>query len=499
MIKFGAYLLILGTVYIVRAQEVILPSDIRQHNISNFNSSLANPVFSLDRNEPQSIALWMRWQWQTVDMDPTSLFLNYTRPINAKSAFGAGYFQNNTGIHLEKGGILNYAYVLNFSERSHLALGINLFGFQQQLADNRFNPNSEISLPQLQVSNSFIMQLAPGIRYTYDRLGIGLSSDNLFDYNFTKKEAQTYNSEKIIMGMVDYSFPLALFGTTDNTFIRPALYLRTVPNNDTQFGLNAYFSSSYFWAQTGYNSFYGISLGAGGRFFKKVSLGALVEFGTDPDLKDKDPSFEIVTAFNFGRQIKDLKTDLSLEEESHILTKAEIESEERKNLEKQRSAYDSIAAVRKKQAMAAEMLQKRQRELDSLNNIKLAEAKAAEQQRIRDSLAQRKKEQQALAQRPKPATRKTNGHYEEVHKLEGTAPGYYLIANVFGTKRYYEAFMKTLTTKGLNPKSFYRSENKYNYVYLERYDTLEQAERARDSKFNGKYPDKTWIFRVMGN
>jgi hypothetical protein len=104
-----------------------------------------------------------------------------------------------------------------------------------------------------------------------------------------------------------------------------------------------------------------------------------------------------------------------------------------------------------------------------------------------------------LAHRPKPATRKTKGHYEEVHKLEGTASGYYLIANVFGTKKYYEAFMKTLTAKGLNPKSFYRSENKYNYVYLERYDTLEQAEQARDSNFSGRYPDKTWIFRVKGN
>src|SRR5690606_37498317 len=222
----------------------------------------------------------------------------------------------------------------------------------------------------------------------------------------------------------DYSFPLTLFGTTDNTYIRPALYVRTVPNNDTQFGLNAYLSSSYFWAQTGYNSFYGISLGAGGHFFKKVSLGALVEFGTDPDLKDKDPSFEIVTAFNFGRQIRDLKVeDFSKKEEIHILTKAEIEAEERKNMERQRAAYDSIAAVRKKQALAAEMLLKRQRELDSLNNIKLVEAKAAEQQRIKDSLEQRKKEQEALAQQPKPATGKTKGHYEEVHKLDGTARG----------------------------------------------------------------------------
>src|SRR5690606_20046410 len=139
-------------------------------------------------------------------------------------------------------------------------------------------------------------------------------------------------------------------------------------------------------------------------FFKRISLGALVEFGTDGNLKDKDPSFEIVTAFNFGRQMKDLKKEDLLGEETHILTKAEIESEEQKNIEKQRSVYDSIAAVRQEQAIASRMLEKRQRELDSLNDIKLEAAKAAEQQRIADSLAQEKKKQEALAHRPKPAT-----------------------------------------------------------------------------------------------
>jgi hypothetical protein len=68
---------------------------------------------------------------------------------------------------------------------------------------------------------------------------------------------------------------------------------------------------------------------------------------------------------------------------------------------------------------------------------------------------------------------------------------------VFGTKKYYEAFMKTLGTKGLAPKSFYRSVNKYNYVYLERYDTMEEARKARDSKFGGRYQDALWIFRVV--
>jgi len=70
---------------------------------------------------------------------------------------------------------------------------------------------------------------------------------------------------------------------------------------------------------------------------------------------------------------------------------------------------------------------------------------------------------------------------------------------VYGTKKYFDNFMRTLREKGLEPKSFYRSFNKYNYVYLERYNTMDEARKARDSKFFGKYADKTWIFRVKGN
>ena len=86
--------------------------------------------------------------------------------------------------------------------------------------------------------------------------------------------------------------------------------------------------------------------------------------------------------------------------------------------------------------------------------------------------------------------------YEEVVTSDGLEPGFYLIANVFGTKKYYENFMKTLREQGLDPESFYRSSNRYNYVYLRRYNSINEARRARDSNFDGKYEGKLWILRI---
>lgn len=93
----------------------------------------------------------------------------------------------------------------------------------------------------------------------------------------------------------------------------------------------------------------------------------------------------------------------------------------------------------------------------------------------------------------------TEGQYEEVPIEDGLNPGFYLIANVYENKRNYEKFVKSLIAQGLRPNHFYREFNKYYYVYLNRYDTLENARKARDSQFNGQYQAKTWIFRVLDN
>jgi len=88
--------------------------------------------------------------------------------------------------------------------------------------------------------------------------------------------------------------------------------------------------------------------------------------------------------------------------------------------------------------------------------------------------------------------------YEEVTKEGYLEPGYYLIANIFGTKKYLNLFLKDMKKKGLNPAYFYRAKNRFNYVYLGKYTTIKEARAARDSKLNGMYMSKTWIFRVTG-
>jgi type IX secretion system PorP/SprF family membrane protein len=539
------------SVFSVKSQQAELPYDYRQHNLTEFNSSLLSPVFSLDRNNPQSVALWTRWQWQTLDANPTTFFFNYTRKLNEESAIGGGFLQHNTGVFVNKGGVLNYAYNFVLNSSTQISLGLNVIGYQRELAEE-FILDPDFDFPQFEEKSNFILQMAPAIRLQLDAFSFGIAMENLVDRNFTTNEGKASASGLIYMGLASYDFPITVLGDTSNSYIRPTLYYKRLPDFDNQIGFNTLFSTPKFWAQAGYNSFYGISTGIGGHFFKKLSVGALVEFGTSSELKGEDPSIEIVTAFSFGKQVfevEELTTEDELEEEpakdEQILEEEEQIKEELELLEIQRK-NDSLAAVKAAELLALEQLQNQKskdsiaalnkqielareralaeqkrkdsiikaeeavaiavlkeqqekRRIDSLNTVKqaevLAEVNRLKEQKMQDSINKAQEKEKAEIE---VVELKKGEVYEEVAAGDGLEPGFYLIANVFGTKKYYDAFMKKLTDEGLQPKSFYRAKNKYNYVYLNRYDSMQEAREARDSKYGGRYEGKTWIYRVLG-
>ncbi len=584
----------------VHGQQERLPADLRQHNLTTYNASLFNPAFSTGRNNPESVAFWARWQWQGIDSDPSTLFLNYTRPLNDRSVAGAGFFQHNTGIFFNTGVALNYAYSFEFNPRVKLAVGANLFGFVQKLADDRFQIDPNLPLPMPTETNDFILQMAPGVSLEIERLTLSLASENLLDYNFTAKEGNTASSDKIFMSLLSYDFPVSL-GTATNAFLRPSMYLRTIPGQSNQVGFYTLLNTDGYYGQVGYNNFYGYALGGGYTFFKRVTVGALMEIGTGASIQ-KETSFELMASYFLGtpderhemvghdideedknaldvieeqqeeEKAQEEETAEEAEKEEAISAEEKLQQEQKETEEQIKEAsklqrkrenmvQDSLAKVEKEAAVSAKKLQKElekiaarkakeeealkkaetqevkskkaeqhkaeknvateearaeaekaehARKTDSITKVKQAEAEALknEQQRKIDSVAEvraaaikaAKKTDEASDTKEKEAevTPQTGEKYEEVENEDGLKPGFYLIANVFGTKIYFDAFIADLRAKGLQPKSFYRGKNNYNYVYLQQYETIREARRARDNNFGGKYAEDTWIFRVVG-
>lgn len=80
--------------------------------------------------------------------------------------------------------------------------------------------------------------------------------------------------------------------------------------------------------------------------------------------------------------------------------------------------------------------------------------------------------------------------------LPEVADGYYVVANVYKGGQYLDNFLNKLNDKGINANYLDNPNNGLKYVYLNRYDTFEEAEEAAMSNLNGSYDGPTWIMNV---
>lgn len=94
------------------------------------------------------------------------------------------------------------------------------------------------------------------------------------------------------------------------------------------------------------------------------------------------------------------------------------------------------------------------------------------------------------------AARKQKVKNKKFRNLNGVEDGYYVVANVYKGAHYLNKFVNKLKGQGINADYIDNSNNGLKYVYLERYDTWQEALKAHKSKINGTYNDQVWIMNV---
>ncbi|WP_378186061.1 hypothetical protein ACE939_13190 [Aquimarina sp. W85] len=75
--------------------------------------------------------------------------------------------------------------------------------------------------------------------------------------------------------------------------------------------------------------------------------------------------------------------------------------------------------------------------------------------------------------------------------------GYYLITNIFKRENYFERGMEKLRSQGLEPQYFRNPKDNYIYVYLKRYDNLDDAKQGLFSNVGNKYDGDLYILRIQ--
>jgi type IX secretion system PorP/SprF family membrane protein len=80
--------------------------------------------------------------------------------------------------------------------------------------------------------------------------------------------------------------------------------------------------------------------------------------------------------------------------------------------------------------------------------------------------------------------------------LNGVEDGYYVVANVYKGGQYLHKFIGDLEQKGISADYIDNVNNGLKYVYLNRYDTWQEAVDAYQSSLNGTYEGEMWIMNV---
>ncbi|MFD2788209.1 OmpA family protein [Arenibacter sp. H213] len=72
-------------------------------------------------------------------------------------------------------------------------------------------------------------------------------------------------------------------------------------------------------------------------------------------------------------------------------------------------------------------------------------------------------------------------------------PGFYIISNVFKSEAYLIENLENLQKKGFDAGFLFNPEDQLNYLYLQRFETWQEALQACKTKLNGSYTKEVWV------
>ncbi|WP_417443796.1 PorP/SprF family type IX secretion system membrane protein [Joostella sp.] len=275
--------------------------DWRQHNLTKYNKFLVNPTYSYVRNDSKAVSFWSRIQWTGIENSPQTYLLSYSGKVSENSGAGLGLYQQNLGLLVDSGLLLNYSYGVQLSDNTTLSVGMNTTLFRRGLNKNAIS-STEPDPAILDDQDDFLVLVMPGINFSVSDFDIGIYAENLFDYNFNDSNTVTDFSDKIFSGQVGYtkSFDDAI-GFMEDAKWRNLVYGKTLPNEDFQFGFNSMIDLPYTgWFQAGYNTTFGISGGIGVKIGDGISVGITYETGTSKTNNSFGGTYEAIASIDLG-------------------------------------------------------------------------------------------------------------------------------------------------------------------------------------------------------
>ena len=509
-----------------------LSSKSTYHNQMFFNRFLINPTFSLVRENKSYLNILHRNQYATFDDNNQNYFLGFSNRLNENTALGIGVYSQWAGVVQEFGFNANYATAVQLGDKSKLTFGTNVTYFNEGLDKNRVIVTEND--PEIGNANKESkIAIQPGITLSVGKFDFGLYAEDLIKFNQTTNEFLTQFNDKSIKASLQYTHN---FGTSrglfENARLMPLVQMgKNIDGSLSYLGSVLLDLPNYGWLQSTLHDEYGMSVGLGFNLNKKMSIGYLME----KDFKQKEADLgwnhELSLAYTFKNDdednsyadsSQDAKIDRIVRNYEEQILRLTAENSKKENGKKkhliiENNEQDSNVLAFENRLILDELIFRQ-------DSIEIARSKDFEKRFetivriLRNDLKQSIKSNQKNYNAPQStilvasnkeseALKRTapakNKKYEKLPikvldqaDIIGVKSGFYVIANVYKSKRYLNAFMDTLKEQGLDAKKFYNKDNGLYYVYLADFNYKKDAQTAFVSNLNGKYRDEKWIMQV---
>ena len=369
-------------------------------NSLTFNRYAINPTFSFVREQNKYISIYNKREWVQFDDAPLTYLASYNGRFAENIGGGICLFQQNYGVLSTFGAVLNFAYNARLTRDNNLTFGLNIGAYKSGI--NTGNVVTNFDDPSLQdVPKNFLLTMNPGINFGLERFDFGVSFNNLVVYNFNASTLVEDNPERGIQGHMMYTGYLNNRGFFNESKFSGLLRSEFKKDETIVSALAMITVPKGIWAQTGYNTLFGISAGIGLNITPQIAIEYNIEKGTGAFTNfDNSYSHEVTLAHRF----KNNETyDYSSGDEVSGLISTSTKSKPSKSKisKSQADANRKLATERKAQAQAKQLAERKAKEEALVAAKLLADQKAkaeAEAQAQAKLIEEQKAKEDAEAQ-----------------------------------------------------------------------------------------------------
>ena len=346
----------------LEAQEIATVAlNIPDRNSLKFNRFAIHPAFSFVREQNKYLSFTNQRQWVQFDDAPSSYIASYTGRFSEKVGLGVSAFQHNFGVLTSFGAVVNMAYNARLQNEQNLTFGINL-GFAQSGINNG-NIITNISDPAINnIPSNIILSVSPGINYGMEFIDIGLSINNLVQYNMKSSELIKEDPEQSIRGHFMYTGYMDARGFFDDTKFSTLIRSDFKIDKTEVSGMAMLTVPKGIWGQIGYHSRYGISGGIGLNITERIAI----EYNFEKTVGKFDffgNSHNITLAYRFKSGINIRRND---EESAFVIPKRKrrvLASSSTKRAKTKKSALTETSGVK--------LLEEGEKSLKDQENVKI--------------------------------------------------------------------------------------------------------------------------------